>query len=348
MRCTASAPHWGWMRNRFACWNAIIWISCAPGAKLKGDGRDRLAAIAQRLAMLGTQFSQNVLADEEDWVLPLTEAQMAGVPASRARRGRRQGQGALGCTRPSPSPCRAPASNPSCNSPTTAPCASSSIAPGSRAATMTMPTTTTRSSPKCWHCAPSAPRLLGYENFAAFKLADTMAGTPAKARALLEEVWAPARQRALEERDALQALIARRRRQFPPGALGLALLRRKAAPGAIRFRRRSSCKPYFQLSNLIEAAFFTAGKLFGLSFQRTPRHSGLSSRCAGLGGQRAKAHVIGLFYGDYFARPGKQGGAWMSSFRDQQRLDGEVLPHHHQQLQFQQKPSPACCPSTMP
>ena len=40
----------------------------------------------------------------------------------------------------------------------------------------------------------------------------------------------------------------------------------------------------------------------------------------------AKAEVIGLFYGDYFARPGKQGGAWMSSFRDQQKLEGEVLP----------------------
>ena len=64
-------------------------------------------------------------------------------------------------------------------------------------------------------CAPSAPRLLGYENFAAFKLADTMAGTPAKARALLEEVWEPARRRALEERDALQALIAREGGNFP-------------------------------------------------------------------------------------------------------------------------------------
>ena len=81
-------------------------------------------------------------------------------------------------------------------------------------------------------------RLLGYENFAAYKLADSMAGTPAKARALLEEVWEPARKRALEERDALQALITPRRQQFPPGALGLALLRRKAPPGKICFRRR--------------------------------------------------------------------------------------------------------------
>src|SRR5471032_1733095 len=52
------------------------------GAQLKGGNRDRLAAIAHRLAVLGTQFSQNVLGDEEDWTLSLTQAQMAGIPAS--------------------------------------------------------------------------------------------------------------------------------------------------------------------------------------------------------------------------------------------------------------------------
>ena len=46
----------------------------------------------------------------------------------------------------------------------------------------------------------------------------------------------------------------------------------------------------------------------------------------GSGRSCATAQVIGLFYGDYFARPGKQGGAWMSSFRDQQTLDGRCLP----------------------
>ena len=56
------------------------------GAKLNGEGRERLAAIAQRLAVLGTQFSQNVLGDEEDWVLTLTEDQMAGVPPAGARK----------------------------------------------------------------------------------------------------------------------------------------------------------------------------------------------------------------------------------------------------------------------
>ena len=297
------------------------------GAQLKGEGRDRLAAIAQRLAVLGTQFSQNVLGDEEDWILPLTRSADGG----RAARPR--------ATRPPPRPRTL-----KLDAPFAVTLSRSSVEPflqfaDDRALREQLlprldrarrqcqrPQQQRHHRPKCWPCAPNAPRLLGYENFAAFKLADSMAGTPAKARALLEEVWEPARKRALEERDALQALIAREGGNFRAGALGLALLRRKAAAASNMISTKPQLKPYFQLSNLIEAAFFTAEKLFGLSFQRTPRHAGLSSRCAGLGSARATAQAIGLFYGDYFARAGKQGGAWMSSFRDQQKLDGDVLP----------------------
>ena len=76
---------------------------------------------------------------------------------------------------------------------------------------------------------------------------------------------------------------------------------------------------------MIEAAFFTARKLFGLSFRERHDipvyHPDVRVWEVTRGGK-----TIGLFYGDYFARPGKQGGAWMSSLRDQQKLDGDVLP----------------------
>ena len=84
-------------------------------------------------------------------------------------------------------------------------------------------------------------------------------------------------------------------------------------------------QPHFQLSNLIEAAFFTAQKLFGLSFHQ--RHDlPVYHPDVQVWEVRDKDRAIGLFYGDYFARPGKQGGAWMSSFRDQHKLDDDVLP----------------------
>jgi peptidyl-dipeptidase Dcp len=171
-------------------------------------------------------------------------------------------------------------------------------------------------------------RLLGYENFASFKLADSMAGTPQKARALLEEVWGPARRRALEEREALQALIAREGGNFRLAPWDWRYYAEKLRQEKYAFDTEA-LKPYFTLPNLIEAAFFTAGKLFGVSFRA--RHDvPVYHPDVQTWDVVREGKVIGLFYGDYFARPGKQGGAWMSSFRDQHRLGGtgadEVLP----------------------
>src|SRR5476651_576480 len=91
------------------------------GAQLKGAARDRLATIAQRLAVLGTQFSQNVLGDEEDWTLSLTEAQMAGIPSSMRDAAAAKAK-SLKLEAPFAVPCRVPVSSLSCNMPMTGPC----------------------------------------------------------------------------------------------------------------------------------------------------------------------------------------------------------------------------------
>ncbi len=84
--------------------------------------------------------------------------------------------------------------------------------------------------------------------------------------------------------------------------------------------------PYFELNNMIAAVFDTAHRLFGLSFKEV---SGVpvyhpDVRVFEVADRDGK--LIGLFLGDYFHRPSKRSGAWMSSFREQERLDGEVLP----------------------
>ena len=294
------------------------------GAQLQGEGRDRLAAIAQRLAVLGTQFSQNVLGDEEDWSLALSEAQMAGIPASlrdaaasKAAALKVEAPFAVTLSRSSVEPFLQYAQDRGLREQLYRAWVSrgdNANAHDNNAIISEM-------------LALRAERaaLLGYENFAAFKLADSMAGTPGKARALLEDVWAPARLRALEERDALQALIAREGGNFPLAPWDWRYYAEKLRQEKYDFDD-AQLKPYFQLSNLIEAAFFTAQKLFGLSFRERRDlpvyHPDVLVWEVVLGGA-----VIGLFYGDYFARPGKQGGAWMSSFRDQHKLGGEnVLP----------------------
>ena len=293
------------------------------GAQLKGEARDRLAAIGQRLAVLGATFSQNVLGDEEDWTLELTEAQMAGVPQSI-----RDAAGAKAAELKSQAPFLVTLSR-------------SSVEPFLQYAQ-------DRSLRETLHRAWTArgdnqndrnnravmaemlalrgerAAQLGYENFAQFKLADSMAGTPQKARALLEEVWEPARKRALEERDALQALVQREGGNFALAPWDWRYYAEKLRREQYDFDE-AQLKPYFELSNMIEASFFVAHKLFGVSFRQ---RSDLPVYHSDMRAWEVLKDdtVIGLFYGDYFARAGKAGGAWMSSFRDQERVNGDVLP----------------------
>ena len=293
------------------------------GAQLKGGNRERLAAIAQRLAVLGTKFSQNVLGDEEDWTLSLTEAQMAGVPASARDAAAAKAQAlkldapfAVTLTRSSVEPFLQYADDR---------CLREQLY---RAWAARGDNDNTRNNmafiEEMLALRAERATLLGYENFAAFKLADSMAGTPEKARALLEEVWAPARLRALEERDDLQALITREGNTFPLAPWDWHYYAEKLRQDKYDFDE-AQVKPYFQLSNLIAASFFTAEKLFGLSFKER-RDMPVYHPDVRVWEVIKDGAVIGLFYGDYFARLGKQGGAWMSSFRDQQKLTGDILP----------------------
>jgi peptidyl-dipeptidase Dcp len=293
------------------------------GGRLKGEARDRLAEISQRLAVLGTQFCQNVLGDEEDWILPLTEAQMAGVPdairdaaAAKAAALKIEQPFAVTLSRSSVEPFLQYAEDRALREQLFR----AWTARGDNANDRNNKTAMTEM------LALRAERasLLGYENFAAYKLDDSMAGTPAKARALLEEVWEPARTRALEERDALQKLIAREGANFRLAPWDWRYYAEKLRQEKYDFDE-AQLKPYFQLGNIIEAAFYTATSLFGATFRE--RHDvPIYHPDVRVWEVVRENVVIGLFYGDYFARPGKQSGAWMSSFRDQEEVNGHVLP----------------------
>jgi peptidyl-dipeptidase Dcp len=298
------------------------------GAQLKGQRRDRLAAIAQRLAVLGTQFNQNVLGDEEEWTLPLTESQMAGVPQS-VRDGAAAKAKDLGIEAPFAITLSRSSAEPFLQYAEDRGLREQLFRAWTARGDNKNARNNTALITEMLALRAERATLLGYENFATFKLADSMAGTPQKARALLEEVWEPARKRALEERDALQAMIAREGANFRLAPWDWRYYAEKLRKERYDFDE-AALKPYFQLGNLIDAAFFTAQKLFGLSFRERTDMPVYHPDVRVWEVVRDDA-VIGLFYGDYFARPGKQGGAWMSSFRDQERVNGptsdkNVLP----------------------
>jgi peptidyl-dipeptidase Dcp len=295
------------------------------GAALEPAVKERLAAINERLAALGTAFSQNVLADERAYELVLeTELDLVGLPefvraAARAAGDERGkvGKHVITLSRSSIVPFlefstrrdlrekafRAWIARGDCGGATDNKAIIAEIVA----------------------LRAEKAKLLGYSTFAHYRLDDAMAKTPAAARGLLGEVWPRARARALADRDAMQALV-----QAEGGNFRLAAWDWRYFAQKLRKLRcdieEAEIKPYLQLERVIEAAFDTAHRLFGLRFE--PR--------AGVPAWHPDVRVWealdrdgrhrGLFFGDYFARGSKHSGAWMTTLRDQEKILGEVRP----------------------
>ena len=166
-------------------------------------------------------------------------------------------------------------------------------------------------------------RLLGYPDFAAFKLEPEMAKTPEAVRELLMAVWDPARARAEADAGVLEEMM---RADGVNGPLEAWDWRYYAAKRQAREHDfdEAVLKPYLGLDAVREAAFDVAGRLFGLSF--TPVEAALYHPDARAWEVRRGERHMGVFVGDWFARPSKRSGAWCTSFRGQNRLDAEVRP----------------------
>jgi len=167
-------------------------------------------------------------------------------------------------------------------------------------------------------------RLLGYENFADYALADRMAGKPESVYALLEQVWEPAKQSCAAE---LAQLVEAARALGEPETVepwDWRYLAEKVR--ATRFNvDDAQVKPYFSLDAMIAAMFDCAGRLFGLSFEER-RDVPLYHADVRLWNVRRHGELIGFFMGDNYARASKRGGAWMHIYRGQSRNGGTSLP----------------------
>jgi peptidyl-dipeptidase Dcp len=161
--------------------------------------------------------------------------------------------------------------------------------------------------------------LLGYESYAHFKLDNTMAKTPENVRSLLETVWGKACGRAAEETAELAGLIAAEGLNHNVAPWDWRHYSEKAR--AARFDlNEAEIKPYLQLEKMIEAAFDTAEKLFGITIRE---HDGVTAYHPDVRVFEvldAANRRIAIFLGDYFARPSKRSGAWMSGFQEQHKL----------------------------
>ena len=291
------------------------------GAQLEGADRDRFAEIRSELAGLYTRFSQNEQADREAWTLALSEDDIAELPnyiasaAAGAAADRDLNGHVVTLARSSVEPFLQ--SSPNREQRETA----------WRAWTQRGDNDNDNDNKNTIReilaLRLEMANLLGYETFAHYRTAGTMAGTPEAALALMEQVWWPARERALEEATDIQTRIAN-----AGGGFELAPWDWRYYTQQVRAERydldESEVKAYLQLDEMIDAMFFVAERLFDVRFVERDDIPTYHPDVRVWAMEHSEGEIAGIFYGDFFARPGKRGGAWMSSFRPQNGLTGDI------------------------
>ena len=291
------------------------------GARLAPAQQKRYAEIMSRLAELTTRFGQNVLADESVYQLVLrAPADRAGLPefvvaVARQAAAERGIEGALVIT-----------------------LSRSHIVPF---LTFSERRDLREQAWRAWTARGESEgahdnrpvareilalrneqaRLQGFASYSDYALADTMAGRQAAVAALLTQVWEPAKARAAEEREALEAMALSRGEQITLEAWDWRYYSEKVRQ--VRYELdEATVKPYFPLTRMVEAAFDCAERLFGVRFVEQPEVKAYHPDVKVYEVRGAGDSLVGVFLHDNFARASKRSGAWMSSFRNQSRNGG--------------------------
>lgn len=168
-------------------------------------------------------------------------------------------------------------------------------------------------------------KLLGFPSHAHWRMDDTMAKDPAKAEDLMLRVWKPAVARVREEVADMQAVADKEGAKIRIEPWDYRYYAEKVRKAKYDLDT-NELKAYFELNNMIEAAFWAAGQLYGLSFTEISGkvpvfHPDVRVYEVKDG---ATGRFVGLFYRDDFARSGKRSGAWATAYQSQRRFDGPV------------------------
>jgi peptidyl-dipeptidase Dcp len=310
--------------QRRLCWHYHTNFVRA-GAKLDAESKRRVAQINERLATLFANFSQNLLADEADYVLYLqSQEQLAGLPeplraaarSAAAARGRPQ-EWAILNTRSSMDPfltysdvrdlrekvwrtyySRGDNGNAHDNKKIIA---------------------------EILQLRAQRARLLGYPTHAHWRVADSMAKTPEAAMSLMMQVWPAAVAREHEEVADMQAVADREQAGITIQGWDYRYYAEKVRKAKYDLDM-NEVKPYLQLERLREGMFWAAGQLYGLSFSQVSGLPIANPDVRVWQVKRAGGDHVGFWYFDPYARGGKNSGAWMSEYRGQENLDAKIAP----------------------
>ncbi|TMM51115.1 M3 family metallopeptidase [Sulfitobacter sabulilitoris] len=291
------------------------------GAALDGAQDTRMKQIKARLAVLGTQFTQNLLADERTWFMELEDGDLAGLPEFVIKSARAAGaeKGSDGPVITLSRSLIVPFLQFSTRRDLRERAYKAWVARGANGGA----TDNRDIAAEILALREERAKLLGYDNFAAYKLETEMAKTPQAVRDLLMDVWTPARAQAASDAQVLEQMLQAEGGNGPlePWDWRHYAEARRAAEHDLD---EAALKPYFQLDRMIEAAFSCAKRLFGLEFAPlgVPLYH---ADCRAWEVTREGRHVA-VFIGDYFARGSKRSGAWCSAMRSQARFPDPQTP----------------------
>jgi peptidyl-dipeptidase Dcp len=296
------------------------------GARASEAERKRIGEINQELAGLYADFGQKVLADENTWTVLDSAADLAGLPqsivdAAKAAAAERKlaGKWVILNTRSSVDPFLTYSSR--------------------RELRETVwkkfknrgdngdADDTNAVIAKIVKLRAERAHLLGYPTHAHWRMADTMAKDPEAARALMMRVWPAAVARVKEEVADMQAIVDREQGGFKIAPWDYLYYAEKVRKDKYDFDQ-SEVKPYFELNKIIAASMWAAGRLYGLDVKEVTGTVPVFHPDVRVWEVRdhADGHLVGVFFGDYFARAGKRSGAWETAYRTQSNVHGWVAP----------------------
>jgi len=289
------------------------------GAGLSGEARNRMAALRERLAVLTTDFSQNVLTDERDYVQPIPDDRLAGLPdwLLRAMRAAAKERGLDGqvvtLNRSLIVPFLEYSEDRALREVAFRAWAARGSGQGAGGAkTDNLPIIT-----EILALRHERAQLLGYADFAAYKLEPEMARNAANVEELLMQVWQPAVARANLDAAAFTRALHEDgiNGELEPWDWRFYAERRRRAEHEID---EAEVKPYLTLDAMVGAVFDTANKLFNLDFSefKAPLWS---PDCRAWEITR-DGKLMAIFVADFFARPSKRSGAWCSYLQQQDKI----------------------------
>jgi peptidyl-dipeptidase Dcp len=167
-------------------------------------------------------------------------------------------------------------------------------------------------------------QLMGFDNWASFILDDNMAKTPENVYDLLYKVWEPGLSRAKSEASDMQEMIDREGENFKLESWDWWYYAEKVRKEKYDLDEEQ-LRPYFELNNVRDGMFAVATKLFGLTFNLLENMPIFHPESEVFEVKDADGSHIGVLYMDYFPRPSKSGGAWMTNYREQQFKDGKNI-----------------------